>query len=334
MSFECMTWAVKQDTGSIATKLVLLLLANRVNHDSGLCIPRIKFVAQEASASEETVKRALKDLADKGFIQIIPRFKDGVQLSNSYKMGMEGVGTICAQGGQVEGGGINLSPRGDQFEPRVGSKTPPRITRKDNQEEEPLPPNPPQAGGARTRKPTAAQQEKQELEQLVKDIYQAYPRKVGPAAAMKSIEKACKLIDPKELLQAVRDYEAATSQWPEADRDYIPMPTTWFNQQRWMEDRKEWTRKIPRAQSSEAAKAPAELPKWKTDRIAMAEDAVRLAERELRSLTAQGFTRQTCGLRFGDADDKLLRARQKLAAERGELVPGLAPETGATGLGS
>ena len=196
------------------------------------------------------------------------------------------------------------------------------------------PPNPPQAGGARTRKPTAAQQEKQELEQLVKDIYQAYPRKVGPAAAMKAIEKACKLIDPKELLQAVRDYEAATSQWPEADRDYIPMPTTWFNQQRWMEDRKEWTRKIPRAQSPEAAKAPAELPKWKTDRIAMAEDAVRLAERELRSLTAQGFTRQTCGFRFGDADDKLLRARQKLAAERGELVPGLAPETGATGLGS
>lgn len=193
------------------------------------------------------------------------------------------------------------------------------------------PPTPPQAGGARTRAPTAVQKEKLELEQIVKDIYQAYPRKVGPAAAMKAIEKACKLIEPKELLQAVRDYEAATSQWPEADRDYIPMPTTWFNQQRWLEDRKEWTRRIPRKQSAGAGQG-AEVPKWKQDRIAMAEADVRAAERELRSLTAQGLTRQTCGYRFIEADDKLHRARQKLAAEQGVLGVGGGAETAPTGL--
>lgn len=191
------------------------------------------------------------------------------------------------------------------------------------------PPTPPQAGGTTGRKLSAVQQEKADLAKMVEAIYKAYPRKVAPAAAMKAIEKACKLIEPKELLQAVQDYEAATSQWPAADRDFIPMPSTWFNQQRWLEDRREWTRKIPGAN---APKEEAAVPKWKKDRIALAEEGVRAAERALRSLAAQGLTRQTCGYRFSEADDNLQRARQRLAAEMGVLGVGGEAETAATGL--
>lgn len=122
MSFETMAWAIQQTTGAMANKFALICLANRVNKDHGLCIPKIKSIAEDMEASESTVKRALKELEERGIITMIPRFKDGVQLSNSYRLNV---------GGQPEGGGFNLNPggsnvnpRGVQIEPRVGSNRP------------------------------------------------------------------------------------------------------------------------------------------------------------------------------------------------------------------
>lgn len=89
-------------------------------------------------------------------------------------------------------------------------------------------------------------------------IYKAYPRKVGKGAAMKAIQKAiawCQKRDAVEtdlgggarggadwLLSQVQAYTKAVSRWPTEERKFVPHPATWFNQERYLDDPKEWQR--------------------------------------------------------------------------------------------
>ena len=68
-------------------------------------------------------------------------------------------------------------------------------------------------------------------------IYDLYPRKMGKGAAIKAIKKALTKIKPSELCQKVNQYAKATS-WQ--DKQYLPVPATGFNQERWLDDPKEW----------------------------------------------------------------------------------------------
>lgn len=61
-------------------------------------------------------------------------------------------------------------------------------------------------------------------------IYAAYPRKVGRPAALKAICRALEKIPFDDLLKAVEAYAADQAG---KDAQYIPHPTTWFNQERW-----------------------------------------------------------------------------------------------------
>jgi hypothetical protein len=76
------------------------------------------------------------------------------------------------------------------------------------------------------------------------DIYAAYPRKVGKRAALKAIEKAMRVSDrsPLGMLRQTRAYAAAVAQWPEAEKQYIPHPATWFNRGSYEDDPNEWQR--------------------------------------------------------------------------------------------
>lgn len=79
------------------------------------------------------------------------------------------------------------------------------------------------------------------------DIYAAYPRHVGKAAAMKKIAKAVSLICKERgrgcddaaawLLERVRVYSAARAG---QERQYTPHPATWFHQGRYDDDESEW----------------------------------------------------------------------------------------------
>ena len=73
-------------------------------------------------------------------------------------------------------------------------------------------------------------------------IYQAYPRKVGKKAALKTIATVCKTIDPDDLLERVEAFSEAVAAWPEKDKQYVPHPATWFNQGRYDDDQEEWRR--------------------------------------------------------------------------------------------
>lgn len=82
---------------------------------------------------------------------------------------------------------------------------------------------------------------------IAEAIYALYPKKVGHGAAIKAILKALKTsgLTELEMQGRVRSYAEAVKLWPEQDKTYIPMPSTWFNQQRYMDDPAEWARKEP-----------------------------------------------------------------------------------------
>jgi hypothetical protein len=77
-------------------------------------------------------------------------------------------------------------------------------------------------------KPTQAQ---------IDTIYMAYPRKVGCKAAKKSIIRALREVPYDQLLSIVQAYAEAVEG---REKRYIPIPTTFFNQGRYLDDPAEW----------------------------------------------------------------------------------------------
>ena len=77
------------------------------------------------------------------------------------------------------------------------------------------------------------------IPQLFERFWEAYPRKVGKAAAEKSFAKC--VGKDRETQQAILDqmlkaleWQKRTDQWQEAE--FIPHPATWLNQQRWKDE--------------------------------------------------------------------------------------------------
>lgn len=90
MSFQAMSWAVKQSTPDPQSKLLLLMLANhsgRHETDHDICWPSMKLLAEECCMSEDTVARRIVVLRDKGLLQVTGRASpDGKTTSNLYKL--------------------------------------------------------------------------------------------------------------------------------------------------------------------------------------------------------------------------------------------------------
>lgn len=75
-------------------------------------------------------------------------------------------------------------------------------------------------------------------------IYNCYPKKVGKKLALKSIQKSLKEKSFEALQEATIAYAVAVSSWPENEKQYVPMPATWFNQGRYDDDRVYWNKEI------------------------------------------------------------------------------------------
>lgn len=88
------------------------------------------------------------------------------------------------------------------------------------------------------------------------EIYARYPRHVGRAAALKAIDKALVEVAADTLAEAVKNYADATSLWTKDEKAFIPHPATWFNQERWLDDPKEWLKGHRPPDDFAAAAAP------------------------------------------------------------------------------
>ena len=74
--------------------------------------------------------------------------------------------------------------------------------------------------------------------QLAESVYEAYPKKVGFPVALRAIEKALKSTDYDTLLAATVAFAKARRG---QDAQFTPMPATWFNQQRYLDDQSTWS---------------------------------------------------------------------------------------------
>jgi hypothetical protein len=112
-----MTWAVEQKVPALQ-KLVLLMLANRTNSDTGCCIPRIKLLAEDCGMGETATKSAIKALESSGLLVVEERYRDSTQLSNQYRLLMP------VRGSQGDGGGSPNDPGSVVTRPRGGRQAP------------------------------------------------------------------------------------------------------------------------------------------------------------------------------------------------------------------
>lgn len=75
-------------------------------------------------------------------------------------------------------------------------------------------------------------------EAQAREIYAAYPRKVGPRKAIECIKRALQSVPFEELLRLVKLYAEAREGQP---HKFTPHPATWFGQGRYHDNQEEWT---------------------------------------------------------------------------------------------
>ena len=105
MSFQAMTWATEQDVPAMQ-KIVLLMLANRTNSDSGQCNPSHEKLAKDCGMSLRSCKDQLLKLAEAGLLTIVKRQKEGISLPNQYVLNISSRGQeVPPRGQEMPGGG-------------------------------------------------------------------------------------------------------------------------------------------------------------------------------------------------------------------------------------
>lgn len=81
MSFSAISWAIKQDTGNITSKMVLITIANYCNGNTAY--PSQEHIAKICHCSRRSVSTAIKKLVEQGFIKI-KKHSNGLKVWNSY----------------------------------------------------------------------------------------------------------------------------------------------------------------------------------------------------------------------------------------------------------
>ena len=97
MSIRMISAAIDLDL-SPSDKLILILLANNANDETGDCFPSQTYLAKRSGMSRGSVNRVLKRLEGVGLVDIIPQYRDdGGRRSNRYRLNMD-----------VTGGGVTI----------------------------------------------------------------------------------------------------------------------------------------------------------------------------------------------------------------------------------
>lgn len=83
MSFPALSWAVRQKLPS-TQKLVLLMLAERHNKDSGQCNPSLELLAEDCGLSRRSVIDQIAKLQTAGYLTVRHRANEGLRLPSQY----------------------------------------------------------------------------------------------------------------------------------------------------------------------------------------------------------------------------------------------------------
>jgi hypothetical protein len=92
MSFQAMAWAVRQDTKSPVSKLVLLMVANYAD-EKGEAYPSQDHLAKLCQCTRVSVNKHIKELEKLNYLSI-RKTKNGMFGYNTYKLNMSFVNNI------------------------------------------------------------------------------------------------------------------------------------------------------------------------------------------------------------------------------------------------
>jgi DNA-binding transcriptional MocR family regulator len=193
-----MAWAVKQKTGNSGQKLVLLMLANFTNYETGQCNPSHNRLADQCCMSVASIKRHIDDLENAGLLKKVHTFKDNIQKSNQYILALPGSSIWTTPQ-------LTMSPTPAQFE---------------------------------LQKQEVKQEKNNILSisnHLFEVFWKSYPRKTNKSFAKRVFDKL-KVNDEllKKMLYAIEAQKRSI--WKDKDPQYIPHPSTWLNGERWEDE--------------------------------------------------------------------------------------------------
>ena len=100
MSISAINWAFQQKTGSPASKLVLIKLADNAN-DEGRCYPSLAYIAKHCEMHRATVIRHISALSERGFVDVEHRSVEGAKIPNVYHLKMQPLVADCDQGSRT-----------------------------------------------------------------------------------------------------------------------------------------------------------------------------------------------------------------------------------------
>ena len=87
MSFKAAAWAISEEiTETTAEKMVLVILADCHNAETGRCDPSHEFIATRARMSRRTVIRVIERLKKLGLMSSVKRSKGGLKTTSSYSL--------------------------------------------------------------------------------------------------------------------------------------------------------------------------------------------------------------------------------------------------------
>lgn len=206
MSFEAMTWAVKQSTANSGQKLVLLLLANHSNGHTGQCNPSQPLLANECCMGLSTLRRHILDLEEAGLLQIVHKFADNMKRPNQYV--------------------LNINSQNRAIDPPNRMDPPSEL-------DGPLPPNRMIEPGIKNSNKTNTVD--QQGNYLFDSFWKAYPKKTNKEFAKRVFEKL--RVDQPLLDKILHSLHIQTrTVWKDKDVQYIPHPSTWLNGKRWEDE--------------------------------------------------------------------------------------------------
>ena len=235
MSILAINWALSQKCENATSKTLLLALANFAD-DKGLCWPGQVLLAELVECSVDTIQRHLARLEAKGFLSRSRRKSGtGSSLHNEYRLMLDRPGVLRAKmrSSPCEAQGRAAvrpsKPQGsaaNQAASRCGTN------HQQNHQKEPS------EESVHAARDTVSQQPASSTDEFFERFWKAFPagRKKAKGKALADFRRAIAgkgsyKVTPEALIAAAEKY-AATKPNPQ----YVPLPSTWLNQCRWLDE--------------------------------------------------------------------------------------------------
>jgi DNA-binding Lrp family transcriptional regulator len=232
---EFLCWNATVET---AHDRLVLLAISRWRRLWDHVIPSITFIADEIGVSRSTAKRSIAKLQALGYVTVVNRYNAKGQAPNEYGIDVQALAagvpeerrtTLRRLFGEVQG---DPHPGSQGATPPVHSD--PRKRKSDK-------------GKSKTKTDDSAR-----IRELAESIYEEYPRKAarhGKYGGVSCIEKAmgrlvlsrgCSVEEAgTTLLLATKKFSASDAG---GQGEFTPLSSTWFNQERYKDDPKDWER--------------------------------------------------------------------------------------------